>query len=276
LLFAVVLFGIAVRDNSPLAGLSVVFATLLVAAALWIDGKSAARLNDKTSETRLMAAVLVFAVLGALGWASSTIGSTSDLLERLPSLGWAALAIGLYATRGAQDTKRSIAGAITVLALGITLVVGVLHLNAVQGVGLDVYLLHTQAADALANGQNPYTDVVEVPNGAPTAAPGETIVGYPYPPVTAIAYAAGEWTMSDARYTSLASWLVLLASIGGFAIKAATIRFPALRGTPSTRRPATNPSDPEYVGPRGWLRVPDVGRCRSDIDPPAHARDTGR
>ena len=78
---------------------------------------------------------------------------------------------------------------------------------------------NVEAADALANGLNPYTEAVEVANGAPNAEPGDVITGYVYPPVTAIFYALGQWTLSDPRYTSLFAWILVLTLVGLTVVK---------------------------------------------------------
>ena len=110
------------------------------------------------------------------------------------------------------------------VTIGVTLLVGLFHLAAADGIGIDVYFLHVEAADALANGSNPYTEAVEVPNGAPNAEPGEVITGYVYPPVTAIFYALGQWTLSDPRFTSLFAWILVLALVGIRAVKERRLR----------------------------------------------------
>ena len=215
MLLAVVFFGTAVRNNSPGGGLAVTLATLLVAYAVWRSRTEPSfGLDDGGPwETRLLAAILVFALLGALGWAPAEIGPTSPWLERLPSLVWAGLAIWLFLNRRTGD-RQPVLMAVAVLTVALTLLVGLIHLSETRKVSLDVNLLHRAAADAIAGGQNPYSDAVETPVGSPTAGIEETIVGYPYPPVTALSYAMGEWVFSDPRFTSLISWVVVLTLLG--------------------------------------------------------------
>jgi hypothetical protein len=69
--------------------------------------------------------------------------------------------------------------------------------------GLDVYRSHEAAADAIRSGQNPYTDAVVVADGSPNAAPGDVIEGYSYPPVTMVAYVAGDLIAGDPRWASV-------------------------------------------------------------------------
>lgn len=220
LLLGTALFGLAVRTNSPGAGLAALVATIAIGAAMWMTRPAKPQIGDgwDTGERPLLLVALGFGVLTLIGWAPSTIGPTTQVLERLPGGAWAGLAVIVLLTRHKPST-RVLAVSFTVATLLITLLVGVAHLHQVDGVGLDVNLLHTAAADAIADGQNPYTDAVEVPNGSPTAEPGDTIVGYPYPPVTAISYAVGEWVFDDPRYTSLISWLVVLGLVGLHAIR---------------------------------------------------------
>lgn len=220
LLYSVVLFGMAARADKS-AALAALVATVLVGATLVIDRRSPPGYtipDDSRHEKRLLAAVLIFALLGALGLVPSAIGPTNGELERLPGLAWAILAICLFVARRRSDRK-FVQWTVVSFTIVLTLVVGALHLRAVEGLGLDVHFLHVGAANALANGENPYTDAVVVPNGAPTAEPDDVITGYPYPPVAAVSYSIGEWVFSDPRYTSLAAWVVVLGLIGGSAIR---------------------------------------------------------
>lgn len=216
LLVAAVLFGFAVRSNAPGAALAAVVASAAMARSLWIStgaGTSSADSIGLPSERQLTFGVLAFALLSVFGWAPSAIGPTTVWLERLPGLVWGLLVIALFATRRLGD--RPWVSVVTVVAtIAFTLVLGVLHLDSTAGFSLDVNLLHTEAANAIANGENPYTDAVVVPDGSPFAEPGDQIAGYPYPPIAAVAYALGEWTFSEPRYTSLAAWLVVLGLIG--------------------------------------------------------------
>ena len=219
LLFASLLFGLAVRTGSALDGVTVIVATVALAGSFFLGrgAESGAATLDRLRESRLLIGVVIFGLLGALGWASSAIGPTSTELETLPSLIWIALAVTTYVLRNRSASFWP--AVIVTVTIGVTFFVGLLHLAAAEGIGIDVYFLHVEAADALANGSNPYTDAVEVPNGAPTAEPGDVIIGYVYPPVTAIFYALGQWTLSDPRFTSLFAWILVLALVGLTAVK---------------------------------------------------------
>lgn len=215
LTFATLCFGLSVMSSAPGAGLTVLLATILAAVAFSRirHGEDLDLSADGRREFRLLLVILVFSALKLLGWSPSWLGTSSEWLERLPGLAWALLAVFLYKTRHRAASRRVMA-AVIVTALAVTGVVGLLHLQGARGIGVDVYLLHKSAASAIANGDNPYTDVVEVPNGAPTAEEGDTIVGYPYPPSIALAYSIGQWTYGDPRFTSLVSWLAVLGMIG--------------------------------------------------------------
>ena len=215
LLFSAALFGLTVRNSSPGGAVAAIVATGALGAVIARRTIEISDLPDERRERRFLAGLLLFSLLGFLGWAPSTFGPTSVWLERMPSLAWAALGLTLFFLRRRADQRR-IATGITMTAVLLSIVVGALHLNAIGGLGLDVNLLHTRAAEAIANGDNPYTDSVVVPDGSPLADPGDEIVGYPYPPVTAITYALGEWTFSDPRYTSLAAWALVLGLLGLF------------------------------------------------------------
>jgi hypothetical protein len=177
--------------------------------------------DDRSWEARLTLGVVLLGVLGALGWSPTTIGETTQLLERAPGMLWALLAATLFLSRARW---RLLPAAIVAVTLVATAAIGVWHLALAEGVGYDVLFLHQEAADALSAGQNPYTDAVEVPDGAPTAEPGDTIVGYPYPPVTLLGYSLGEWVFGDPRFTSLVAWLCALGVVGVGALRGRTHR----------------------------------------------------
>ena len=94
--------------------------------------------------------------------------------------------------------------------IGVGLITGAILIRAAGQSAIDVVLLHQAAASALAHGQNIYGPAVTAPNGAPGLPPGSMIVGYPYPPIVAAAYAAGTWLSGDPRWTNLAAWAVLI------------------------------------------------------------------
>lgn len=220
MLFALVLYGLSVR-NGPMSGLAALAATAILSLAYFrsnSDSLGKTVVSNGWYEKRLSLAVVLFGLLGSIGWTPSGIITTSGPLEWAPGLLWALFAVGVYAGRG--DLRQRARYVLLGVTLLLTLLVGLLHLRAVADVGIDVVFLHARAADALAAGENPYTDAVVVENGSPTAAPGDVIVGYVYPPVTAVLYSAGYWVFSDPRYTSLIAWLVFLALVGIRASKA--------------------------------------------------------
>jgi uncharacterized membrane protein len=92
---------------------------------------------------------------------------------------------------------------------------GAILIVAFDQPNIDVLRMHDAAADALIRGQNPYGQEVAVPATSPYAAPGTLITGYSYPPLTALAYSLGEWTLGDPRWTSL---ILLFATAAVIAI----------------------------------------------------------
>lgn len=219
ILFATVAFALSVRFGPASVLLVLVGAIFLFFAALpRRQGRvgMAASSGDQWS-LRLTILVVLFGGLSAAGWAPSSIGPTSMILERIPGVFWAGLALVAYLSR--RKSSPAFKAGLLVVTLMATAVFGIAHLRAAEGVGIDVYLLHTEAADAIASGLNPYGDAVEVRNGAPTAAPGDTIEGYLYPPVTAAAYSLGYWAFSDPRFTSLIGWAIFLAVLGSLALR---------------------------------------------------------
>jgi hypothetical protein len=94
------------------------------------------------------------------------------------------------------------------------LVTGGAMIISAGGEGDDVLHVHEQAAAAIADGRSPYGPAVNVKDHSPLAAPGDRIIGYVYPPLAAVAYALGTWTLGDPRWTSLFAIAVLLALLG--------------------------------------------------------------
>lgn len=217
LLVAFLLFAISVRViTTEVNGLVVLLAVAVLGWSMTLRHKRTPLLEDLARERgweiRLLMGVVFLGSVGAAGWSPSAIGPSSTALERLPGLVWVLFGLATYIL-GRRKT-RLVLSILAVSAVAFTIAVGLVHIAEADGIGFDVLFLHQQAADALADGQNPYTDAVEVPNGAPTAQPGDLISGYVYPPVTALAYAAGEWAFADPRYTSLTAWLIVLTAIG--------------------------------------------------------------
>lgn len=80
--------------------------------------------------------------------------------------------------------------------------------------GIDVFTLHRLAAEALANGENPYL-VAQTFSSTPLAPTGTLIEGYAYPPLPLFAYSLSEWVLGDPRWTSalaMAAAVVLVAA----------------------------------------------------------------
>jgi hypothetical protein len=153
---------------------------------------------ERAAAVAMVALTAVLVPWGLVGttprWVAAALPLTALLLT---------LAMG---TRGATPERTLVAGVI-VIAIGA--VTGAWLITGARDVGIDVVWLHEAAARALASGANIYGPAVTVPNGAPGALPGAQIVGYPYPPVDALAYAASTWLFGDPRWLNLAAWIAL-------------------------------------------------------------------
>lgn len=227
LLAAVVFFGLAVRGG-VLSNVVAVAAGLIVLIMV-VAGVVPVRQPEwgRRLEVALAGSVLLFAALGVAGYSGSSIGPSSTLLERMPGAIWAVLVVVLFVSRRRGESRRMVA-VVSVSALVFSILFGINHVEAARGIGFDVLFLHQETADALAAGENPYTDAVTVLDGAPTAEPGDQIVGYVYPPITAVGYAFGEWTLDDPRYTSLVSWIGLLLLVSVWAMRRPASHLPYL------------------------------------------------
>jgi Glycosyltransferase family 87 len=194
-------FGLAVVLNAFIA-------TILAAVGLvllWFSIRIRVRVRGVVTDLRLTAAVVSVAVVAIV---------VPQTLNGSPSL-WITAAVPatvillVLADVAHGWTRRHLVAAGVVLAAA-GLLSGVWIVHSSLGLGLDVVLLHEKAAAALAGGLSPYGDAVSTPNGAPGAPPGSMIVGYPYPPIAAFAYALSTWALHDPRWINLACWIVLL------------------------------------------------------------------
>lgn len=100
------------------------------------------------------------------------------------------------------ETRRRIWPGLMVLAALVVVAVPAISRRDATWV-VDVHLQHVAAAKVLSTGGNPYTDAVSTPSSAPSADDGETIDGYPYPPITLVAYALGAWLGGDPGWTTV-------------------------------------------------------------------------
>ena len=213
LFVATLLFGLAVRSGA----INVVF-VLIASVALGLSialskrNKWTEAFDSAPIDRRLLMAVGLFGLLGVAGWSPSLVGPTSFLMERLPGGLFFVLAVAAFLTRGHRTPARF--AILSLAALSIVGVFGLMHIEATGTTGFDVFHLHVAAADALVDGENPYTDAVTVPDGSPNAQADDVIEGYVYPPISMIGYAVGSWLSPNARYMSLVAWLVVLGILG--------------------------------------------------------------
>jgi len=152
------------------------------------------------------------AVPAGLGPAMAVVGATSVSLM---------LVTAAWVTAPPPAGRRSMILALLMAALFCGLVAaGTIVVRSLAGRGDDVFWLHTQAARALHQGQNPYGPAVNVPDGSPLASPSDRITGYPYPPFVAAVYALGSAAYGDPRGAGLASSALALLALGIMALRA--------------------------------------------------------
>lgn len=195
-----------------ISGLAAIGGVLALALAL-------ARLKskeDSTGDFVLVTGVLVFCLLSVAGWSPRFIGPTRGL-DRAGALAFGALALFVFVA-GRIVQREWVRRVVVASVLAATTLLGLGYVNSAAGAGIDVVALHIAASEAIEQGLNPYTSVVSVEDGSPLAEPGDTIDGYVYPPLTAVGYSIGEWTLGDPRYVSLVAWIGFLAIVGRSAI----------------------------------------------------------
>ena len=131
---------------------------------------------------------------------------------------WLLIAVGSVGLAAVASERRTLRR----LSIGLGLLSVVLATTAItfgewnSPVGTDVYHAHNEAGEALAEGENPYTDAVLIRNGSPFAEPDAVIEGYPYPPVVLSSYGLAS-IPGDSRIVSAVAWL---AVIGWLAVRA--------------------------------------------------------
>jgi hypothetical protein len=199
-------FGISMVLNAFAAALLAGIGLTLLAVSMSRRADSSRTITD----LRLIAGVIAVALVGVVvpqplnglprGWTAAALPAASI-----------ALAVGCLAFRRV-DRRRLMTVSVVVL-VSVALVAGVRILVSARNSGPDIVLLHKSAAAALAQGSNPYSEAVTVPNGAPGVPAGSMIVGYPYPPIAATSYALSTWITGDPRWINLACWIVLLLSV---------------------------------------------------------------
>lgn len=117
-----------------------------------------------------------------------------------------ALVVAYLAWRGSVE-RAGIRLAGLVLLIGIVGTVGVMWINMLEAPEIDTLNLHSSAAQALLEGQNPYTEARAF-NTSPTAPAGAEFVGYAYPPLTLVAYAGSDILFGDSRWASVIAIMI--------------------------------------------------------------------
>lgn len=204
LLLAALAWSLAAVSGAPAATLAVVVGLLVVSRVRRPD-----RMDSR--EPAVFLGVLVVALL-AVGSDLAAIPEIDGLELAVWMVPPAAIAlIGLFGLlrRGGVTQSATLLLIAGVVVAALTVMADFAGTN----VGVDVYLSHVAAADALAEGENPYTDAVRYPNGSPFAEEGAVLEGYGYPPVTLWAYAVTTWLTGDPRWLNVAAWVGVMGAV---------------------------------------------------------------
>lgn len=205
----------AVLLGASISPPAVAVACFLGGGALWLSSYRA-RHEVGAADHRWVGTATVILVLGSVWRSIGPIPEAfTDQRDLLLGLGGAAGASLLFG--GDRRTGRVVA---TVLSAAVViLLTGTLLLSEWRSpLGTDVYHAHMEAGEALRSGENPYGDTVEFVDGSAFSEAGRTVRGYPYPPVTLLAY-AGAGMLLDPRIVSAGSWLVVLGWFGARALQ---------------------------------------------------------
>ncbi len=202
---AVGAIGIAVaRDLGYVQVILVGIGTLLLAVSI-LRSEGAER---RSTRGAVFAGAVVIAVF---------LATTIPLLADAYFGTWSAAAragIGMLALGGVlvpwlQTPQRQ--RFVGIVIIWMVLVLGFLAVVAIPDSGVDVQYAHEEASRLLFSGKNPYSDLV-IADTAPSAVNEGTIVGYSYPPVAMVVYAAAE-QLGDSRFANVALIGGLLAMV---------------------------------------------------------------
>lgn len=204
---AIVVIGAVMIQDPPgaltisMIGIGVV---LLVAGAVQIGDQYDAR----TVVVIVVSATAGLIVLSAVRFLFVLASVPSVLVMQ----GLAVVVLVMALRRGSEHAV--LARGVSVVALVVLTLVGIM-VSYGEALDIDVYLLHEQAADAIRDGNNPYTTGnVAVWESHPHG-DLELISEYTYPPMALVAYAGSSIALGDSRVIgaiaiSLAFFLVFL------------------------------------------------------------------
>lgn len=150
--------------------------------------------------------------------AGATEATVPKVSQRPFQIGVATAAIGLAILAFSQ--KRTLIRAGFMLMLLSFLGIGIWKIRSAPAPFIDVFIFHRDAANALAQGINPYT--ITFPNiygkDAYVYGPGviegdRLLFGYPYPPLILLCTSAAHLAFGDARYAmliamALSAWMI--------------------------------------------------------------------
>ena len=190
----VAFFVLALTIIKPINIAAAVAATGLLVASravpAWKNGAV-----QHTRKAALVSAVL-FLAMGLAAWQLDPLVARAAAVL-LPF----AAATGYLVMKGSLEARP-----LRLVAAGL-LVIMVLAVGFVRIIGsdpplIDVYDLHISAADSLLDLENPYTET-SAPDTRPNAPPGSVWEGYPYPPLTLIAYTGAYIVLGDPRWMTV-------------------------------------------------------------------------
>lgn len=161
-------------------------------------------------------------VLGGLLAVLVVIGSSPHEIARFSerSGSYPIYFVLAIATAGAAIANKwvDLRAVVTILAMIAVLVTSLATLIAdwQPNLGSDVYQAHFAAGQALAEGENPYSDAVMFHSGNPFAPEETAVIGYPYPLPSLLTYGATA-TLTDPRLISLLAWIGIASALAIFA-----------------------------------------------------------
>ena len=170
--------------------IGVAVAATIVLMSSWLPWSWGRQVSTRVRYVALATAGFLLILGVAAGW-----GGPIVLVAPL------VLAVAFLSLRANLDVRGMRWLAAGLLVAGVA-VVGAVWVVVLESPEIDVLDLHVSAADALVHGNNPYAEA-RAADTSPTAPPGAEVVGYPYPPLTMLAYVAAQVLFGDPRWASV-------------------------------------------------------------------------
>lgn len=199
-LLGVVVFVGLLLHNVVWTSVFAIGATLLSVAAVFTRRQRAAGSVDLAIARWALAATLGLVIWRVAFGSSALLGAFVAVVLVAALLVWRSTPRTFSVDLIRPLSSRTVTYGITAALVLVVLLIGWSAMT-VKVVRIDVIEFHRVAADMLAEGRNPYSELGVV-NTSPLVPEGTLYDSYPYPPSALAPFVAAEWTLGDARWAS--------------------------------------------------------------------------